>query len=229
MQYLISLTLFIFLFPLSESSLLAMGLPDGFVDISNTIPNIEIEARYFSEDNFIGQRIKGYESPKCFLSKKAATALAEIQAELNVFGLGLKVYDAYRPQQAVDHFVAWAKDLSDTKMKSKYYPDVDKTNLFRDGYIAKKSGHSRGSTVDLTIVSLSTRAPQELDMGTAWDFFSPISWSSSMAVTPSQRANRMLLKTLMIKYGFKPIDEEWWHFTLRNEPFPNQYFNFAVK
>ena len=229
MQRLLSLTLFVFLYSLPGLSALAMDLPDGFVDIKDVISNIQIEVRYYSEDNFVGQRINGYEKPKCILSKEAATALKKVEDELNTFGLGLKVYDAYRPQQAVDHFVLWAKDLSDTKMKSKYYPDIDKKNLFKDGYIAEKSGHSRGSTVDLTIVSLDVNKPQELDMGTRWDFFGPQSWPRSMAVTPTQRANRMFLQNLMTKHGFKSLKEEWWHFTLKNEPFPNKYFSFAVK
>ena len=229
MQRLCSLTLLVLLCFLSGNSAFANNLPDGFVDIKEVISSIQLEIRYNTEDNFVGQRINGYQKPKCILSKKAATALKMVQDELKNFGLGLKVYDAYRPQHAVDHFVRWAKDLSDTKMKSEYYPDVDKRNLFKDGYIAEKSAHSRGSTVDVTIVSLDAKNPQELDMGTRWDFFGPQSWPGSMAVTPAQRANRMLLQKLMTKHGFKPLKEEWWHFTLKGEPFPNQYFDFTVK
>ena len=152
-----------------------------------------------------------------------------MQAQLAPIGRGLKVFDAYRPQRAEDHFVRWAEDLADTKMKARYYPDVDKANLFRDGYIAAKSGHSRGSTVDLTIVSLNAGEPIELDMGTGWDHFGPKSWPSSREVTTQQRANRMLLQSLMVKHGFRPLAEEWWHFTLVDEPFPDTYFDFVVE
>lgn len=203
--------------------------PGGFVEISEAIPDAIVELRYLSEDNFIGVRIDGYESQKCFITTEAANALAAIQAELAAFGLGLKVFDAYRPQRAVDHFVRWAEDLGDAKMKAKYYPDVEKKHLFRDGYIAAKSGHSRGSTIDLTIVSLGPDGPVELDMGTGWDFFGPKSWPSSQAVTDQQRANRMLLQSLMVKHGFRPLAEEWWHFTLVDEPFPDTYFDFPIE
>ena len=152
-----------------------------------------------------------------------------MQKDLEAFGLGLKVFDAYRPQRAVDHFVRWAEDLDDTRMKAKYYPGVEKKHLFRDGYIAARSGHSRGSTVDLTIVSLGPDDPVELDMGTGWDYFGPRSWPASLDVSPQQRANRMLLQSLMVKHGFKPLAEEWWHFTLKDEPFPKTYFDFVIE
>lgn len=211
------------------SSILAAELPTGFVEIKNVIPNIKLELRYYSEDNFIGKRIDGYKEPIGIVSTRAATALKKVQDELSAFALGLKIYDSYRPQKAVDHFVRWAKDIGDVKMKSKYYPDVAKKNLIRDGYIAEKSGHSRGSTLDLTIVSLDSNSVLELDMGTRWDFFGPQSWPSSTAVTHTQRANRMLLQILMKKHGFTSMDEEWWHFTLKDEPFPNKYFNFSIQ
>ena len=147
---------------------------------------------------------------------------------MNLFGLGLLVFDAYRPQQAVDDFVAWSKDLNDTKTKSTYYPRIPKEFLFSQGYIAERSGHSRGSTVDLTIVSKN--APfQQLDMGTGFDFFGPESWPDYAEIFPQQRANRLLLQNIMVKYGFNPYPQEWWHFTLKNEPFPNTYFNFPVQ
>jgi len=219
--------IFIYVFSIQVSY--SNSLPDGFVDIKEVIPSIQLEIRYYTQDNFVGQRIDGYESPKCILSKQAALALKNVQDELMSFGLGLKIYDAYRPQPAVDHFVRWAKDLNDTKMKSNYYPDVGKKNLFRDGYIAERSGHSRGSTVDVTIVSLDSNKPEELDMGTKWDFFGPQSWPGNLSVTPVQRAHRMLLRHVMTKHGFKPLKEEWWHFTLKDEPFPSQYFDFPVK
>ncbi len=207
----------------------AAGHPDGFVDIQRAVPGVVVDLRYFSEDNFVGQPIDGYQSDTCYVTRQAADALAAVQADLAAFGLSLKVFDAYRPQRAVDHFVRWAEDLDDTKMKAAYYPGVAKAHLFRDGYIAARSGHSRGSTVDLTLVSLDSGQPVELDMGTGWDFFGPESWPSSTAVTPQQRANRMLLQLLMVKHGFKPLAEEWWHFTLVDEPFPETYFDFVVE
>ena len=202
-------------------------IPDGFVDLGEEIPKIQIDLRYFSRDNFVGMRVDDYRESKCFLTRRAAHALGLVQQELSEFGLGLKVFDGYRPQGAVDHFVRWAKDLDDRKTKSKYYPNVEKRHLFRDGYIASRSGHSRGSTVDLTIVSLSDS--EELDMGTSWDFFDPASWPDSREVTPTQRGHRLLLRTLMMKHGFKPLREEWWHFTLLDETFPNTYFDFPIQ
>jgi len=190
---------------------------------------MKVDIRYYSEDNFIGKRIDGYKKPIAIVSTRAATALKKVQDDLAVFALGLKIYDAYRPQKAVDHFTRWAKNIDDVKMKSTYYPNVAKENLFRDGYIAEKSGHSRGSSLDLTIVSVDSNSMQELDMGTPWDFFGPQSWPSNTAVTYTQRANRMLLQTLMEKHGFTSIEEEWWHFTLQDEPFPNTYFNFTIQ
>lgn len=207
----------------------AVSVPPGFVDIEDVIPGVEVELRYFGDDNFVGQRIKGYESSRCYITAEAAEALKEVQQELRAFGLGLKIFDAYRPQRAVDHFVRWASDLADTKMKEKYYPGVAKKDLFKDGYIAAKSGHSRGSTVDLTIVSLDAGNTEELDMGTGWDYFGPKSWPGSQAVSAEQRAHRMLLQRLMTKHGFKPLAEEWWHFTLIEEPFPDNYFDFVIE
>ena len=204
-------------------------IPQGFVDIREAIPGVEVELRYFSDDNFVGEPIDGYESDRCFLSAETATALEQVQLELEGFGLGLKVFDAYRPQRAVDHFVRWAEDLDDTKMKARFYPEVEKKNLFRDGYIAAKSGHSRGSTVDLTLVSLTSDQAIELDMGTPWDYFGPKSWPSSTEVSAEQRAHRMLLQSLMVKHGFRPLAEEWWHYTLVDEPFPDTYFDFPVR
>ncbi len=224
-----SLTLLVFLGLLPGSlTAWATELPEGFVDLEEVIPSIQVDVRYHTAENFVGRRIDGYEKPKCLLTEKAAMALKKVQEELRAFGLGLKVYDAYRPQRAVNHFVRWAKDVEDTKMKSKYYPEVEKKNLFKEGYIAEKSSHSRGSTVDVTIVSRDGEASEELDMGTGWDFFGPQSWPSSMEVTPAQRANRMLLQNLMTKHGFVPLKEEWWHFTLKDEPFPERYFDFPV-
>jgi D-alanyl-D-alanine dipeptidase len=164
----------------------------------------------------------------CILTAAAAVALGQVQDELRPFGLGLKIFDAYRPQRAVDDFVAWSGDQSRQEMKSRYYPDIRKEDLLRDGYIAARSGHTRGSTVDVTLVSLHG-ARDQLDMGTPWDFFSPMSWPTSAVVAPGQRAHRLLLQTLMTKHGFVPLQEEWWHFTLKAEPFPDTYFDFPVR
>ncbi len=206
----------------------AWALPEGFVYVDEVIPSIKQELRYFGNNNFVGRPIHGYRANRVILTKSAATALKAAQEELNSFGLGLLVFDAYRPQQAVDDFVAWSKDLNDTKTKSTYYPRIPKELLFAQGYIAERSGHSRGSTVDLTIVSKN--APfQQLDMGTGFDFFGPESWPDYAEIFPQQRANRLLLQNIMVKHGFKPYPQEWWHFTLKNEPYPDTYFNFPVQ
>ncbi|MGF1736470.1 M15 family metallopeptidase [Photobacterium satsumensis] len=212
---------------LVSSYSVARSLPEGFVDIQQVDSSIVVDIRYFSSDNFVGERIDGYTAAKAISTQKTAQALADVQQALRSFGLGIKVFDAYRPQPAVDHFVRWAEDLSDTRMKAKYYPTVEKKNLFRDGYIAEKSGHSRGSTVDLTLIDLASG--EELDMGTGWDYFGKASWPSSPKSTAQQRANRMLLQTIMLKNSFKALKEEWWHFTLIDEPHPETYFTFAVK
>jgi len=206
----------------------AAELPEGFVYLGTVAPSIRQDIRYYSSDNFMGQRVEGYENPVCILTTAAAGALNRVQNELRPFGLGLKIFDAYRPQRAVDDFVAWAGDLSRQEMKSRYYPDVRKEDLLQRGYIAARSGHTRGSTVDVTIISLDG-AREQLDMGTPWDFFSPLSWPASAAVTPGQRAHRLLLRTLMTTHGFIPLQEEWWHFTLKGEQFPNTYFDFPVR
>lgn len=200
---------------------------DGFVDIEEVIPSVQLDIRYYSNDNFVGSRIDGYSVPKCFLTKEAAAALEGVQEELVRDGRSLKIFDCYRPQRAVDHFVRWAKDLNDTRMKSRYYPSVDKKNLFRDGYIAAQSGHSRGSTLDLIIVDMNT--DQELDMGSGFDYFDPISHTINNRITAPQQDNRIALKSVMENHGFKNLPEEWWHFTLEKEPYPDTYFDFKVE
>lgn len=202
-------------------------LPDGFVALAEIAPGIQQEVRYFSANNFVGEPIAGYRAANIYLTRPAAEALRQVQSELAPFGLGLKVFDAYRPQRAVDHFVRWAQDLDDQRMKARYYPQVAKSDLFSDGYIAARSGHSRGSTVDLTLVDLDTGA--ELDMGTPWDFFDLASWPDSDQVSTQQQANRLLLRRVMLAAGFRPLRTEWWHFTLVDEPFPDTYFDFAVE
>lgn len=210
------------------SAMAAAGpVAKDFIDIRDVIPNIRTEIRYASEHNFIGTKIDGYEAPKCYLTRDTAQALRNVQESLRPFGLALKVFDCYRPQRAVDHFVRWARDLNDTRMKAVYYPNVSKNRLFEGGYIAARSGHSRGSTVDLTLVSAQDGTA--LDMGTPFDRFGPESWPNSLRVNASQRAHRMLLRQVMTRHGFRPLAEEWWHFTLENEPFPDRYFDFPIR
>lgn len=216
----------IFLF-LLIAEVVCQHKPDDFVYLLDLEPSIKIELRYFSNNNFIGQPIDGYHRSTIIVSKPTAIALQKVQNDLEKKGLGLKIFDAYRPQQAVNHFVRWAKVLNDTLMKQSYYPDVPKSELFKRGYIASKSGHSRGSTVDLTLIDLDTG--NELDMGSPYDFFGVQSHPFYKKITDKQGKNRMLLRRVMLKNGFKPYENEWWHFTLRDEPFPNQYFDFPVK
>jgi len=216
----------IFLF-LLIAEVVSQHKPEDFVYLLDLEPSIKIELRYFSNNNFIGQPIDGYHRSTIIVSKPTALALQKVQNDLEKKGLGLKIFDAYRPQQAVNHFVRWAKVLNDTLMKQSYYPDVPKSELFKRGYIASKSGHSRGSTVDLTLIDLDTG--NELNMGSPYDFFGVQSHPFYKKITDKQRKNRMLLRRVMLKNGFKPYENEWWHFTLRDEPFPNQYFDFPVK
>jgi D-alanyl-D-alanine dipeptidase len=204
----------------------AKALPKGFISLQEYIPTIQLEMRYHTLHNFMGTKVDGYLSPRAILTKASAKALAKVQQDLNAFGLGLKIFDAYRPQKAVDHFVRWGLDLEDRANKEKYYPTVEKRNLFLQGYIAKKSGHSRGSTVDLTIIDLESK--RELDMGSTFDFFGKQSWVKYTKITAKQRANRMLLHQMMLLYGFKSYAQEWWHFTLRDEPYPDSYFDFDI-
>ena len=199
----------------------------GFVDVKEFIPSIQLEIRYCTNDNFVGCKIDGYDAPKCFLTREAAVAIRNIQAELAQNAQSLKIFDGYRPLLATEHFIRWAKDLSDQKMKSRYYPAIDKKIIFRDGYISEKSAHSRGSTVDLTIVDLNNN--QELDMGTDFDFFDPLSHTENSTISITQHDNRIALKSVMERHGFISLKKEWWHFTLRNEPYPDRYFDFLVE
>lgn len=199
----------------------------GFVQIHEVIPNVVYDIRYHSADNFVGAQVDGYINPTAYISKEAASALKKVQEALNKEGLGLKVFDAYRPQKAVDHFVRWGAVVSDTLTKQKYYPEINKARVFELGYVAKKSGHSRGSTIDLTVIYLDSK--EEMDMGSAWDFFGPISHHDSPMVNETHTANRNKLRELMKANGFKEYSNEWWHYTLDNEPYPDTYFNFDVK
>ena len=203
-----------------------MSHPD-FVLLTDIVPDVILEVRYFSTYNFVGARIDGYEEPCILITRQAAFALKAVSDEARALGYRLKIYDAYRPQRAVDHFVRWAEDVDDLSMKHVFYPEVDKRCLFDEGYICRKSGHSRGSTVDLTLVDEKTG--KELDMGGAFDYFGRLSHPDyAEGLTQNQIANRMLLRKLMLENGFCPLDTEWWHFTLENEPYPDTYFDFPV-
>ena len=197
-----------------------------FTLITDYVPEIVQEIRYFSTYNFVGDRINCYEEPCALLTKEAARALKLAANEVNVMGYRLKVFDSYRPAGAVKHFVLWGIEDTDIRMKPYFYPDLEKQELFSKGYIASKSTHSRGSTVDLTLLDMKTG--KELDMGSPFDFFGEISHPDYKGITDDQYANRMLLQDVMVRSGFEPIDCEWWHFTLRDEPFPDTYFEFPV-
>ena len=198
----------------------------GFVVLADYVPHIVQEIRYYSTYNFIGERIDGYEEPCALLTKEAARALKAVSNEMIVRGYRLKVFDAYRPACAVKHFVLWGIEDQDIRMKPYFYPDLQKQELFEKGYIAKKSSHSRGSTVDLTLLDMSTG--KELDMGSPFDLFSVVSHPDYKGITEQQYENRMMLQRAMVRNGFEPIDCEWWHFTLKDEPYPDTYFEFPV-
>tara|TARA_R110002072_G_scaffold2447_1_gene20258 strand:- start:501 stop:1169 length:669 start_codon:yes stop_codon:yes gene_type:complete len=218
--------LFLFIFAYSTLNF-AQKLPNGFVYLEDVDASIQKELRYLSNNNFIGKKIDGYKNNCIIITEQAAHQLKKVQTQLLKEGLSLKVFDAYRPQEAVNHFVKWAKVLSDTLMKQEYYPKVPKSQLFNQGYIASKSGHTRGSTVDLTIIDAKTG--KELDMGSPYDFFGVQSHPLHSNLSKEQKDNRMLLRKVMLENNFKPYENEWWHFTLRNEPFRNTYFNFPVE
>jgi zinc D-Ala-D-Ala dipeptidase len=196
------------------------------IDAATVVPGLVADLRYAGAHNFVGRRIDGYRAPHCLLTQAAANALAQVARDLADRGLMIKVFDCYRPARAVADFVHWARDLRDQAAKAEFYPDIDKRTLFRDGYIASHSGHSRGSTVDMTLTHADGA---ELDMGTAFDFFSPKSWTAASNVTAEQHANRMRLAAAMRRRGFRGYPKEWWHFTLRNEPFPDTYFDVPVQ
>ena len=224
--------------------------PAGFVSLKAEVPSIVVEMRYLTAHNFIGRPIRGYRDPLCIVTRETAEALFKAQEAVRAQGYTLKVYDCYRPQRAVDDFVAWGKRLRDQRMKAEFYPRVDKRDVFKDGYIATKSGHSRGSTVDLTLVRrpparqeryrrgdrlrdcAAPRAKRfrdnSIDMGTGYDCFDPLSHPFNARVKGKQRANRMILRRAMLAAGFKGLETEWWHFTLRDEPYPETFFDFPV-
>jgi len=217
-----------------------------FTTLTDAIPDAILEIRYFGTYNFVGDRIDGYLEPTALLTKKAAEALRAVSDDVKSQGYRLKIYDAYRPQKAVDHFVRWANDVPDIRMKEYFYPDLDKSVLFKQDYIMEKSGHTRGSTVDLTLFDMGTE--KELDMGGTFDWFGPESHPDfcgnpetgeytgdnskspqGRKITAEQFAHRMILRKAMLAHGFKPLDSEWWHFTLKDEPFPDTYFTFPVR
>ena len=200
--------------------------PSGFVVLADYVPHIVQEIRYYSTYNFIGERVDGYQEPCALLTQEAARALKAVSGELIVRGYRLKVYDAYRPACAVKQFVLWGIEDQDIRMKPYFYPELEKQELFRKGYIAKQSSHSRGSAVDLTLLDMKTG--KELDMGSPFDLFSEQSHPDYRGITDEQYENRMLLQSVMVRNGFQPIDCEWWHFSLQNEPYPDTYFNFPV-
>jgi zinc D-Ala-D-Ala dipeptidase len=224
--------------------------PADFVALRDVDPTIIQEIRYFTDHDFMGTRVTGYKQPMCILTRPAAEALHKAQQEFLAQGYSLKVYDCYRPQRAVDHFVRWAKDLDDQKMKGEFYPRVDKTQLFNDGYIAEKSGHSRGSTLDVTVVKLpalptkpytpgqtlvpcyapkNERFPDNsLDMGTGYDCFDTLAHTLDPRITGIQHENRLFLKNTLENLGFVNLAEEWWHFTYNPESYPDTYFDFPI-
>lgn len=207
-----------------------MPLPADFVYLKDIDASIIQDVKYFAHENFIGRPIKGYTEPTCILTKPAALALAALQKTLLLKQLSLKVFDCYRPQTAVDDFIKWSQDASDQKMKEWYYPNIDKADIFKLGYLSEKSSHTRGSTVDLTLVHLSptNKAPLEMAMGTPFDFMDERSHVLSPHINHEEQQNRLLLQNFMRQVGFNPYDKEWWHFTLENEPYPDTYFNFPV-
>lgn len=228
-----------------EESYVATEDASNFVVITDVVPDAILEIRYYSTYNFVGARIDGYLEPTALLTRQAADSLKVVSDELKAQGYRLKIYDAYRPQMGVDHFMRWGDDVTDTLMKPYFYPDVPRDSLFDLGYIARRSGHSRGSTVDLTLFDMNTE--KEVDMGGTFDWFGYESHPdfggnpetgeytgicnspSGRTITAEQFENRMILRRAMLRHGFKPYDEEWWHFTLINEPYPDTYFTFPVK
>jgi D-alanyl-D-alanine dipeptidase len=200
-------------------------LPEGFIKLNDIDSAIIVDLKYNTKSNFTGKIVRGYKSNTAILSNEASIALINAQNDFKKLGYSLIVFDAYRPQSAVDFFFEWSKDLNDTINKNSYYPNINKSQLFAQGYIAKKSGHSRGSTVDVSLVDLSTM--KQIDMGSIYDYFGIQSSTFYPNISDSQKNNRMILYNIMINNGFKNYSKEWWHFTLENEPF-QEYFDFLV-
>ena len=210
----------------SEDGIKISDDASDFVILSEAVPDVILEMRYYSTYNFVGERIEGYEEPVALLTNEAAAALKEVSAALESKGYRLKIYDAYRPQGAVDRFIRWAKDSDNVSMKPYFYPELGKDELFSLGYIFARSGHTRGSTVDLTLFDMNTG--NESDMGGTFDYFGKLSHADCTDITPAQYNNRMILREAMMAQGFVPFETEWWHFTLSDEPYPDTYFTFPV-
>lgn len=211
----------------AERSDLHSHMTEGFIHVHELIPTVQYDIRYYGENNFMGVRVDGYKAPTAILTYEAAEALKSVSDDLEQQGYYIKIFDAYRPQKAVKHFIRWANDPGDIKMKQIFYPDLDKKDLFKCGYLAKRSAHSRGSTVDLTL--LEKKTGKELDMGSRYDFLGEISHHGTRLISPKQTANRNILKDAMLRHGFRYYYKEWWHYTLENEPYPDQYFDFDVE
>lgn len=228
-------------------SLAQTQVPKEFVNVHDLAPTIQVDLRYLGEKNFVGRPIAGYKANKCYVTRKTAEALLKVQSDLLPKKMSLLIFDCYRPQKAVDDFMTWARDMNDQVHKAKYYPKIDKSQLIREGYIASKSGHSRGSTVDLTLVHLEPQKTAEkkgsdkncahkdrkkevgLDMGTNYDCFDELSHTLNQNVSYAVLGNRKVLKSYMEKRGFANYEKEWWHFTLKDEPFPDKYFDFDIE
>ncbi|MBR4356255.1 MAG: M15 family metallopeptidase [Elusimicrobiaceae bacterium] len=196
-----------------------------FAEISTAIDDAVYDIRYYSAYNFTGHRIQGYKAPRAYMTKKALAALAKAADDLRDQGYRILIWDTYRPQKAVDDFVAWINDPNDPGDKT-FYPTLEKSNLLEGNYIMAKSGHSRGSTVDLTLIK---KDGSFVDMGGTFDLFSEISHPDYKKLSKKQKKNREILRKAMEKAGFQGIDSEWWHFTLKDEPYKDTYFNFDVK
>ena len=219
------LAIALFVTPASAQRSTAPDDPTGFVVLGEFIPDIIQEIRYYSTYNFVGERIDGYYQPCALMTIEAATALKAVSDDVMARGYRLKVYDAYRPQMGVDHFMRWAEN-NDTSMKKYFYPKIAKDRIIPEGYVDRKSGHSRGSTVDLTLFDMKTG--KEVDMGGTFDYFGELSHPDYKKITKAQYKNRMILRDAMIRHGFKPLATEWGHFTLKDEPYPDTYFTFPV-
>ena len=210
----------------TEPDIILSDDSSDFVLLTDVVPDAILEIRYYSTYNFVGDRIDGYEEPLAFLTKEAAEALKAVSDDLKEKGYRLKIYDAYRPQEAVTNFVDWALDPDDTRMKEYFYPELDKDVLFPQEYIMEHSGHTRGSTVDLTLFDMTTE--KEVDMGGTFDYFGELSHPDYEDITEEQYENRMILREAMMAHGFKPLETEWWHFTLEDEPYTDTYFTFPI-
>ncbi len=198
----------------------------GFVKLADYVPDLLQEMRYFTAFNFVGERIQGYDAPWALMTREGAKAVADAAAEFRAMGCVVKVFDAYRPQMATDHFLRWLRDPDDIRMKPYFYPELDKSVLIAEDYIGPRSGHSRGSCVDMTLVDM--RTGRELDMGGGFDYFGDRSHVDFGGLTEEQRENRDLLHRVMRAQGFMPLESEWWHFHLSGEPYPHTCFNFSI-